>query len=150
MIDLKNLRFAKSNKTDKSQWSTLQIKKEDIKDAMIAFSWACQDYMHDFAIPQYTIGPQGSSVPIKYDEPVNNVEIPGRFSVQFSANGISEIIETWKVLGEHYSHYQDIFKPGNDSKWMVPTLSYLIDKVEGKDTKLPEWISHILKIKQGG
>lgn len=149
--NLKNLRFAKATEIDKSQWSTLEIRREDVNDVIPALGFFCLDYLHDFSLPRYKTKPGGgASEPILYDAPINRVEVPGRFNVQFSsADDLAELISTWHLLKNHYSHYQDIFKPGADSKWMLPILSYILDKIEGKGKSiLPEWCFRILKMKQ--
>lgn len=147
MINLKNLRFVQSNETDRSQWSTLEVRREDIEDVIPALGWASLDYLHNITIPRYRTEPNGSSVPVQYNEAVNKIEIPGRFSIQFSADDIAEIIETWKLLRDHYAHYLDLLK-ASDSKPVSAALSYLLDKSEGKNVELQQWVKLALEVKR--
>ena len=131
MNKLRDLRFIKVSKAgDWGEGSEIKIFRDDLPFALDALQWICPDIL-DFGIPQ------------KDEKPIAEVALPGRFSILLDENIISEIVENWKLLGKQYKSYQDVFKPENDSKYIIPALSYLISKVNGEDAELPAWISTV-------
>lgn len=125
-----------SSTLDKYEYTTLRIRSEDADFAFDALKFTCIDDIN------FTFVPKGTG-------PVLTVEVPGRFSPSIdNENVISEIVETFQLLGDHYQKYQDIFNPKNDIKFLVPAVTYLISKANGEDAELEPWVSHILKIKK--
>ena len=134
--ELRRLRFIKSSGSDWNDTSTIQIKQEDLPEALAALQWACEDLLN------FNLTPTNKAN-------ICNVELPGRFSVLLENSDIvvSNLVENWRLLKDRYTSFEDIFKTENDIKWIQEALLYLIDMAEGLDAKLPPWVREVLKIR---
>ena len=144
----KNLKFRRAEKRD--EFSKLMIKKSDISKAVSALSWVIEDYL-DLCLTQFKPGQtQGSIVAVTYDTDPAQVEIPGKFSMELSAEDISNICRDFSLLHQHYPNYSQLIEPEFSPQLSTEIFSVLIEKViEGKaNAKLPEWAERALFIKR--
>ena len=131
---LRGLRFVKKREGDWNDTSEIKVLPENINDILPALQWACEDQLNFSLTP--------------YDETTCQIQLPGRFSILLDSEKIlHDLVQVWKILGNKYPKFEDIFKTENDIKWIQETLLYLIDMAEGSDAKLPAWVRHVLKIR---
>ena len=120
---------------DRSEWTTLHLRRSDLNECMEALKWACLDSVDFFFNP-----PDDRAEII-------HVEIPGRFSPELSTNDISELVRDWQILQGHYPNYADVFK-SISGKLAETLFCYLIDKAEGKPVELEPWAKRVLELKR--
>lgn len=152
-MGIKNLRFqaaqqgavifkddGKGGKTriaDRSEWTSLRVKKVEADSLLEALNWICIDQLDFFVDPQPTEKPD-----------IVEVAIPGRFSSPLSEADISQIISDYKLLNEHYPNYSSLLKPGLDNKVTEVIVYYLYDKTTGEQAELPAWVARVIEIKR--
>lgn len=122
---------------DRSEWSTLRVKKKEADFFRQALQWACIDDLGFFCDP----------VPTE-ENGIVEISCPGRFSHSLSETDISQIIADWKLLAQHYPNYQDLANQGFDNKLTQTVIFFLIDKVQNKPADLPAWAARAISIKR--
>lgn len=143
---------------DKSEYSMINIRKEDIQDASAALNWASNGSF------EFPINPSNAGLP--QADGTLEAEVPGRFSPTISSNDISLIIQDWKTLSPHYPKFQDIFRSGHmNQKFLESYLDFLLNtqteiisflseragpeiKKQLKAITLPPWIKRVAELRK--
>ncbi len=122
---------------DRSEYTTLTIKKRDLKDFTQAVSFICLDKDCYFSILDHKEA-GGDCV---------SIEIPGRFTPpNISHEQISVMCADYKLLGTHYLEYMDIFN-GNAMDRVLPlVLNYLVQKSLGREYQLEAWVARTIEL----
>lgn len=126
---------------DKSSWSRLRVRKEDLAVCQQALQWACAN----------EVGPASSTS--------TGLEFRGRFvksgsppggEQELSMENISAICEDYRLLGSHFPNgHSEIFKPELSSQITEAVLRYLIAKVEGEaNPELEPWVRRTLELRK--
>ena len=133
---------------DKSDWTKLHVKKEDLNDCMEALRWAACHDMRDFAF----------NPPVSSGGKVVEIPIPGRFvksesqaglSSELTTEDISGICEAYRLLGSHYNNYSEIFRPIHADQIVEEVLCYLIAKAEGEvNLELEPWVKKVFELRK--
>ncbi len=123
---------------DKSEWSKLAVRAEDLSNCMSALKWACVDsFDFFFNAPS---NPKARTVV--------EVEIPGKFVPPPSVSDTKRLVASWHALHGYYPNFRDLIKPGLDEKLTQAVLLYLLDKDQGKAAVMPHWAVEALRIKR--
>ena len=122
---------------DKREWSKLQFLAKDQLFVVNALSWHCIDPDCYFSILN----------PKTVGNDILEAELKGRFSPRPKLEDVCEMVESYKLLANHFLKYMDIYDSKHDHKWIIPSLDYLINK----RTSLPGWVAKTIELRnQGG
>ena len=157
--------IVKSYKTvpDRRDQHTLRIFKSDKDIVMDALSWITNQPL-SFSTDKWITNKQHSAEIVEQTGDVLEIPLPGYFEPAFEGpEAVHEICTDFKILGQYFSTYKDIFmiKIGENPvvrsildflvESQVRMAEILIERGMGEDLPpLPEWLSRTLSIRKEG
>lgn len=147
---------------DDNDRQILKVRKEDLEHVVPALRWRTGQGEVDFSTVRFEVDKKtGQSKIIPHTNKICEIRLPGNFTPSLSVEDVSEIVQDFKLLGEKFPVYRDIFKKkiGENAlqtgliAWILEAQREIIASLpESKReniTKMPAWIARVLELRKG-